>query len=118
MTRTSKNYTSSKRILGARKEKARDERLKSKSTAASDSPPRKRVKKGAASDKAQADKEAKQDEVLLSSPFTDLPLELLLEVRCHCILPSFSADRVAPLAGTRPPRRTFSPSAGEDHEVS
>ncbi|KAL1658935.1 hypothetical protein GGF50DRAFT_131399 [Schizophyllum commune] len=88
MIRTSRNSTSSRRLLAACKEKARDERLKSKSTAASDSPPRKRVKKGAASDKAQADTEAKQDEVVLSSPFTDLPLELLLEVLSHLDAPS------------------------------
>ncbi|KAL1686136.1 hypothetical protein GGG16DRAFT_97148 [Schizophyllum commune] len=56
--------------------------------AASDSPPRKRVKKGAASDKAQVDTEAEQDEVVLSSPFTDLPLELLLEVLSHLDAPS------------------------------
>ncbi|KAL1752926.1 hypothetical protein FB107DRAFT_265038 [Schizophyllum commune] len=88
MTRTSRDSTSSRRLLAARKEKARDERLKSKSTAASDSPPRKRVKKGAASDKAQDDTAAKQDEVVSSSPFTDLPLELLLEVLSHLDAPS------------------------------
>ncbi|KAI5824195.1 hypothetical protein K523DRAFT_401596 [Schizophyllum commune Tattone D] len=88
MARTSRSSTSSKRLIAARREKAHDERSKSKSTAASDSPPRKRVKKGAASDKAQDDTEAEQDEVVLSSPFTDLPLELLLEVLGHLDAPS------------------------------
>ena len=115
MALKSKGSASSKRLHASRREKTRDERLQS--TTASDSPPRKRVKKEAALEKAEADTEVQQDEESLSSSLTDLPLELVLEVRCHCILP-FSADRVAPLAGTRPPRRTFSPSAVEDHEVS
>ena len=115
MAPKSNGSASSKRLQASRREKTRDERLES--TTASDSPPRKRVRKEATLEEAGADKEVQQDEEALSSPLTDLPLELVLEVRCHCILP-ISADRVAPLAGPRPPRRTFSPSAVEDHEVS
>ena len=100
MAPQSKGSASSKRLQAFRREKTRDERLES--TTASDSPPRKRVKKEAALEEAEADTEVQQDEEALSSPLTDLPLELLLEVRFYCILPSFSADRVAPLAGTQP----------------
>ncbi|KAI4294564.1 hypothetical protein K525DRAFT_252198, partial [Schizophyllum commune Loenen D] len=80
MARTSKGSASSKHSRAARKQKTRDEQLKSTSAAASDSPPRKRVKKETALNQTEADTEAKQDEVVLTSPFTDLPLELLLEI--------------------------------------
>ncbi|KAL1658932.1 hypothetical protein GGF50DRAFT_66305 [Schizophyllum commune] len=88
MARTSKGSASSKHSRAARKQKTRDEQLKSTSAAASDSPPRKRVKKETALDQTEADTEAKQDEVVLTSPFTDLPLELLLEVLGHLDAPS------------------------------
>ncbi|KAI5900852.1 uncharacterized protein SCHCODRAFT_02559883 [Schizophyllum commune H4-8] len=81
MARTTRGSASSKRPQSARRENTRDERPGF--TTASDSRPRKRVKKEAASDEAEVDTEVKQDDAALSSRFTDLPLELVLEVLSH-----------------------------------
>ncbi|KAL1677718.1 hypothetical protein EV122DRAFT_278858 [Schizophyllum commune] len=83
-----KGSASSKRLQASRRERTRDAQPSSTSAAASGSPPRKRVKKEADLEKAEADTGVKQDEEALSSPLTDLPLELVLEVLGHLDAPS------------------------------